>query len=134
MALADKIMAKPRYRDAARVFVIVDNGSDHRGKAAIDRLAAAYPNAIMIHTPIHASWLNQIEIFFSIVQRKVLCPNDFDSLEQLTTTLEAFIARHNAIAGPFNWKYSSTDLQRHLARTEAPTPAISTGQATLAAA
>ncbi len=43
------------------MFVIVDNGSDHRGKAAISRLRKAHPNAIMIHTPVHASWLNQVE-------------------------------------------------------------------------
>ena len=67
-------------RHRTRVFVIVDNGSDHRGQAAIGRLARARPNAIMIHTPVHASWLNQIEIFFSIIQKKVVSPNDFASL------------------------------------------------------
>ena len=64
MDLAGQVMARPEYKDAPRVFVIVDNGSDHRGQAAISRLAKAHPNAIMIHTPVHASWLNQIEIFF----------------------------------------------------------------------
>jgi transposase len=59
MDLAGRVMARPEYKDAARVFVIVDNGSDHRGQAAISRLARAHPNAIMIHTPVHASWLNQ---------------------------------------------------------------------------
>ena len=65
MDLVGQVMARPEYKNAPRVFVIVDNGSDHRGKAAIDRLRKAHPNAIMIHTPVHASWLNQIEIFFS---------------------------------------------------------------------
>ena len=65
MDLAGQVMARPEYKNAPRVFVIVDNGSDHRGQAAIDRLRKAHPNAIMIHTPVHASWLNQIEIFFS---------------------------------------------------------------------
>ena len=64
MDLAGQVMARPEYKNAARVFVIVDNGSDHRGQAAVNRLARAHPNAIMIHTPVHASWLNQIEIFF----------------------------------------------------------------------
>jgi hypothetical protein len=59
MDLAGQVMTRPEYRDAPRVFVIVDNGSDHRGQAAISRLARAHPNAIMIHTPRHASWLNQ---------------------------------------------------------------------------
>jgi transposase len=60
MDLAGQVMARPEYQDASRVFVIAVNGSDHRGQAAIKRLAKAHPNAIMIHTPRHASWLNQI--------------------------------------------------------------------------
>ena len=68
-------------RTRPRVFVVVDNGSDHRGKKAADRLRKAHPNAVMIHTPVHASWLNQIEIFFSVIQKKVVSPNDFPSLE-----------------------------------------------------
>ena len=79
MALMDQVMTHEPYASAPRVFVIVDNGSDHRGQAAARRLRDAYPNAIMIHTPVHASWLNQIEIVFSIVQKKAISPNDFAS-------------------------------------------------------
>jgi len=122
MALIDQIMTQPRYRDAPRVFVIVDNGSDHRGQAAITRLHDRYPNCIMIHTPIYASWLNQAEIFFSIIQRKVLTPNNFASTEQLAATLLAFIDRYNTTATPFQWKYTAADLERHLARIP-PAPA-----------
>jgi hypothetical protein len=67
MDLVAQVMARREYRDASRVFVIVDNGSDHRGEAAIGRLRAAHPNAVMIHTPVHASWLNQI------VRHEVAC-------------------------------------------------------------
>jgi hypothetical protein len=116
MDLAGKVMARPEYRDAARVFIIVDNGSDHRGQAAIDRLRNAHPNAIMIHTPVHASWLNQIEIFFSIIQKKVVSPNDFASLEQLSETLLAFVDRYNQTARPFNWKFTASDLTDLLRR------------------
>ena len=70
---------------AKRVFWIVDNGSSHRGQKAVDRLAAAFPNAVMVHTPVHASWLNQVEIYFSIVQRKVVSPNDFTDLDEVGT-------------------------------------------------
>jgi hypothetical protein len=70
MDLIGQVMSRPEYKDAPRVFVIVDNGSDHRGQAAAGRLRDAYPNAIMIHTPVHASWLNQIEVVFSIIQKK----------------------------------------------------------------
>ena len=110
MKLAARVMARPEYTNASRVFVIVDNGSDHRGQAAIRRLAAAWPNAIMIHTPIHASWLNQVEIFFSVIQKKVVTPNDFGSLDQLSGTLLAFIDRYNQTAKPYSWKYTSADL------------------------
>jgi transposase len=134
MDLVDTIMARPRYRDADRVFIVVDNGSDHRGQASINRLANAYPHAVLIHTPVHASWLNQVEIFFSIVQRKVLCPNDFTGLDQLRATLRAFISRHNLTARPFKWKYTATDLKRHLDHTETPTPAVIADQTTSNAA
>jgi len=111
MDLAGQVMARPEYKNAPRVFVIVDNGSDHRGQAAITRLASAHPNAIMIHTPLHASWLNQIEIFFSVIQKKVVTPNDFTSLDELSATLLAFVGRYNQTARPFNWKYTASDLR-----------------------
>jgi hypothetical protein len=110
MDLAGQVMGRPEYKNAPRVFAIVDNGSDHRGQAAIDRLARAHPNAIMIHTPVHASWLNQIEIFFSVIQKKVVTPNDFASLEELSATLLAFTGRYNQTARPFSWKFTAADL------------------------
>jgi transposase len=116
MDLMGQVMTQPEYQDAPRVFVIADNGSDHRGKAAIDRLAKAHPNAIMIHTPVHASWLNQVEIFFSIVQKKVITPGDFASTTQLSRTLLAFANRYNRTARPFNWKFSADDLTALLHR------------------
>ena len=110
MDLAGQVMARPEYKDAPRVFVIVDNGSDHRGQAAVTRLARAHPNAIMIHTPVHASWLNQIEIFFSVIQKKVVTPNDFASLGELSATLLGFVTRYNQTARPFSWKFTASDL------------------------
>jgi transposase len=91
----------------------------HRGKKAARRLRSAYPNCIMIHTPVHASWLNQIEIFFSIIQKKVVSPNDFASTAQLSATLLAFIDRHNKTARPFNWKFTAADLAGMLERINA---------------
>jgi transposase len=116
MDLVGQVMARPEYRDAPRVFIVVDNGSDHRGKKAIDRLRKAHPNAVMIHTPVHASWLNQVEIFFSVIQKKVVSPNDFPSLEKLSENLLAFIDRYNRTAGPFSWKYTADDLADLLRR------------------
>lgn len=119
MTLMNQVMTQPPYQDAPRVFVIVDNGSDHRGQAAAGRLRKAHPNAIMIHTPVHASWLNQAEIFFSIIQKKVITPNDFASLDGLSRTLLAFVNRYNAAARPFNWKFTAADLADLLDRISA---------------
>jgi transposase len=116
MDLMGEVMARPEYKNAPRVFVIVDNGSDHRGKAAADRLRRAHPNAVMIHTPVHASWLNQVEIFFSVIQKKVVSPNNFPSLDKLSETLLAFVDRYNRTAEPFSWKYTADDLKDLLRR------------------
>lgn len=72
-------MSTEPYASAKRVFWVLDNGSSHAGQASIDRLEGAYENLRLIHLPIHASWLNQIELYFSIVQRKALTPNDFSA-------------------------------------------------------
>jgi transposase len=134
MDLAGQVMARPEYRHAPRVFVIVDNGSDHRGQAAADRLRKAHPNAVMIHTPVHASWLNQIEIFFSVIQKKVVSPNDFASLDQLSSTLLAFVSRYNQTARPFNWKFTAADLADLLHRISEHEQAATTKQTDLATA
>jgi transposase len=116
--LVAQVMTREPYASADRVFWIVDNGSSHRGQAAIDRLAEQYPNAIMVHTPVHASWLNQIEIYFSIVQRKVLSPNDFTDIDAVCDRLSAFENRYNQTAQPFKWKFTTTDLTELLARLD----------------
>jgi hypothetical protein len=119
MALVDQAMTVEPYRSARRVFWVVDNGSSHRGHAAAQRLRDAHPNARMIHLPVHASWLNQVEIYFSVVQRKVLTPNDFADLSAVAARLLAFQDHYEQIAGPFEWKFTKTDLRNLLARTAA---------------
>jgi transposase len=116
--LVDEVMTREPYASASRVFWVVDNGSSHRGQTAIDRLTQRYPNAVMVHTPVHASWLNQVEIFFSIVQRKVVTPNDFTDLDQVQDRLTAFEHRYNATARPFRWKFTTADLTDLLTRIE----------------
>ena len=88
--LVGEVMGQEPYKSARRVFWILDNCSAHRGQKAADRLRVQWPNTILVHTPVHASWLNQVEIYFSIVQRKVLTPNDFVSLTELEQRLVAF--------------------------------------------
>ena len=94
-------MEQPPYATARRLFWIVDNGSSHRGPAAAGRLAERWPNLVLIHLPIHASWLNQIEIVFSILQRKVLTPNVFESLFELEDAILGFEAAYQAVAKPW---------------------------------
>jgi hypothetical protein len=114
--LVEQVMTSEPYASARRVFWIVDNGSSHAGKTSIKRTQDAWPTARLIHLPIHASWLNQIELYFSIVQRKALTPNDFDSLDALAARLLAFANQHRQIARPFEWTFSRHDLDRVLAR------------------
>jgi DDE superfamily endonuclease len=105
-----QVMTKEPYRSARRVFWIVDNGSDHRGKASIKRLQGRWRNLILVHTPVHASWLNQVEIYHSIIQRKVLAPNDFADTAEVARTLNAFEHHYNQIAEPFEWNFTRQDL------------------------
>jgi transposase len=117
--LVQQVMTTEPYASANRVFWVVDNGSSHRGQAAIDRMRNRWPTARMMHTPVHASWLNQCEIYFSVVQRKVVTPNDFYDLADVRNRLMAFQDLYNAAARPFNWKYTTNDLNELLARIAA---------------
>ena len=114
--LVDEVIREEPYASAERVFWIVDNGSSHRGKACVKRLQGEWPNLRLIHLPVHASWLNQIEIYFSVVQRKVLTPNDFADLEVLVERLIAFQERYEQFAEPFAWRFTRHDLDRLLSR------------------
>ncbi|MEP6463116.1 MAG: IS630 family transposase [Frankiaceae bacterium] len=117
--LVAQVMTAEPYASADRVFWVVDNGSSHRGQTSIDRMRKAWPNAHLIHLPVHASWLDQCEIYFSVVQRKVVAPNDFFDLEQIRARLAAFEVRYNAVAKPFNWKFTRHDLNDLLSRIDA---------------
>ena len=117
--LVQQVMTRPPYRDARRVFWIVDNGSSHRGKASVARLKQQFPRLTLVHGPVHASWLNQVEIYFSIVQRKVLTPNDFTGLDQLAERLLDFQYYWEATAKPFEWKFTKADLATLLAKLAA---------------
>ena len=117
-ALVDQFMSQHPYKAARRVFLIIDNGSAHRGKRSIDRLQGSWPNLNVVHTPVHASWLNQAEIYFSVVQRKVVTPNDFPDLETLEAHLLAFGRRYEQIAAPFQWKFTRQDLHTLLAKAD----------------
>jgi len=111
-------MTQEPYASAKRVFWVVDNGSSHRGQSAIDRLAERFSNAVMVHTPVHASWLNQVEVYFSIITRKVLSPDDFTDLAVVEKRLSDFEARYHDAARPFKWKFTANDLADLLERLD----------------
>jgi hypothetical protein len=114
--LVDQVMSQWPYNQARRVFWIMDNGSSHRGDASVQRLTQAYPRLVPVHGPVHASWLNQIEIYFSIVQRKALTPNDFTCLQDVADRLANFERYYESIAHPFEWKFTRADLSALMAR------------------
>ncbi len=118
--LVDPVMAQAPYKEARRVFWIVDTGSAHRGVKSVKRLQDKFSNLALIHGPVHASWLNQIEIYFSVLQRKALTPNDFSSLQALEERIIDFQKYYEQIAKPFEWKFTRKDLNRLISKVKTP--------------
>lgn len=114
--LVSQVMGHQPYRSARRVYFVADNGSSHRGPRAAEHLRTRWPNIVLVHTPIHASWLNQLEVYFSIVQRKLLTQSDFADLGALRRALKAFQNHYQRAAKPFKWTFRRRDLQLLLAR------------------
>jgi transposase-like protein len=124
MELAERVMTLEPYASARRVFWVVDNGSSHQGPRSVERMSAAWPNAQLVHLPVHASWLNQIEVVFSVIQRKVIAPADFADLAALADRLERFQDRYNHTARPFDWRFTRRDLAAMLERLDTPRPRV----------
>ena len=120
--LVEQVMAAEPYRSARRVFWVLDNGSSHRGDASVRRLVEAHPRLVPVHLPVHASWLNQVEVYFSILERKVLTPADAASLEELAARILAFQAHYELLAQPFEWRFTRADLAKLLGRLAARDP------------
>lgn len=126
--LVKQVMEQPDYCTPwecgdvrSRVFWVVDNGSSHRGVASVKRMSGAYPNAMLVHLPVNASWLNQVEVYFSMLQRKVLRPNDSANLQELELRIKLYEELTNRDPRPFDWrftKYDLFDLLQRLARRE----------------
>jgi len=108
------VMGQAPYRTAERVFWTVDGGSAHHRNTFPTRLQGRYANAIAVSLPVHASWLNQIELYFSIVQRKVLTLLDVASEEALMQRLLDFQDSYQERAQPFSWKFTADDLKKRL--------------------
>lgn len=121
--LVRQVMGHPDYRTPfgrcdvrSRVFWVADNGSSHRGEASVRRLSAACPNAILVHTPVNASWLNQVEVYFALLQRKVLTPNDSANLQELELRIRLYEELTNSDPRPFDWRFTKHDLFNLLQR------------------
>jgi len=89
-----------------KIHLVLDNYSTHIGKKTKQWLAN-HPRFIFHFTPKHCSWMNQVEQWFSILQRKRLRIVDFESIEHLKERLNAFITEWNAQAHSFNWEQKS---------------------------
>jgi hypothetical protein len=106
------------------VYWIVDNCASHAGRAWIERLEGGWQNLRPVHLPIHASWRNQIELSFSIVQPKAPSPNSFDSLAALADRPPRLGEHDRQIARPFDWTITRADPERVLAKITEPEPRL----------
>lgn len=116
--LVKQVLDQEPYASAERLFWIVDNGSSHRGEASKHRLRQVDSRLVLVHTPVHASWLNQVEIYFAIIQRKVLTPNDFAHLEAIRLRLALYEQLSNERPTPFRWAFDRTQLASLMAKIE----------------
>ena len=116
--LIDQLLLRSPYADAKRLFLIVDNGSSHRGQVSIRRMKKRDRRIHLLHTPLHASWLNQVEIYFSILQRKVLTPNDFPNLAAVESRLKLYEELSNRTPKPFQWKFTRQKMEHWLQRIQ----------------
>ena len=114
--LVDQVLEQEPYHDAEHLFFVVDNGSSHRGQTSVERMRRHNKKIILVHTPVHASWLNQVEIYFSIIQRKVLTPNDFANVDAIRLRLALYEQLSNQTPKPFAWKFTRQDLLNWLKR------------------
>ncbi len=96
----------------------------HAGKTSIARITKQWRTARLVHLPVHASWLNEIELYFSIVQRKALTPNDLDTLDALAERLLTFSEHYRQIARPFDWTFNRDDLHALMARIDHHEPQL----------
>ncbi|MGQ9553621.1 MAG: IS630 family transposase [Anaerolineae bacterium] len=112
--LVNLVMSQEPYASAGRVFWIMDGGPSHHPNTSPARLQAAYPNLIAVHLPSHASWLNQVEIYLSIVQRKALTPMDLSDRAAAAARILGFQDHYNETAKPFHWTFTRHHLQARL--------------------
>ena len=115
------LIAEARLRQVHTVALILDNGSTHAPKRLpnwLEEQSKALDKQLAFQVywlPTNASWLDQIEIWFSLLQRKLLQPNHFGSLDELQQAILEFIVRYNQTAKPLTWSYTVEKLEHKLA-------------------
>lgn len=124
--LLETVVQEEPYRSATRLFFVVDNGGSHSRQKFQARLAEwfpqpEYPEMIAVHLPKHASWLNQAELFFSLVGRKALPHFECGDRATMAEHLDRFIACHNEHPHPFHWRFTKEDLAERMKRWPSPT-------------
>src|SRR2546426_3543296 len=105
--LTDLVAETP---DGMQLHCIVDNLSAH-GTPKVEAFLDEHPHVFLHRTPTHASWLNQVELFFSIMERRLLRRGEFASVAELTERIIAFINDYNRQAKPFRWTYDGRPLK-----------------------
>lgn len=111
------------------IHVVLDNLRMHKGKQ-VQAWLTKHPRFVFHHPPVHCSWMNQVEQWFSILQRKRLVIADFASKAELAERLQAFIREWNEVAHPFAW--STKSVAKVMAKCE-PTPLAKAEEPRLAA-
>ncbi len=104
--LADLVAQTPEGLD---LHCVVDNLSTHKTEL-VKAFLEDNPRVHIHHTPTHASWLNQVELFFSILERRLLRRGEFDSVDHLAEKVIGFIKDYNRRAAPFRWTYDGRPL------------------------
>jgi hypothetical protein len=117
--LVEEVMEHPICSSADRVFWITDNGTAHHPNTFTGWLKKQYENVEGLHLPTGASWLNQIELYFSVLTRKALTGGSFDSVVDLMHQIAGFEVLWNAVPEPFEWTYTTDDLARLLEKLPA---------------
>jgi len=118
--LLEVILPEALRRGMHTLALIVDNGTTHAPKQLkgwLQQVIAerGWPLQVQVHwLPPNASWLDQIEIWFSVLQRKLLQPNDFESLQALLKAIDSFVRYYNRTAKPIHWTYTFEKLEQKL--------------------
>jgi hypothetical protein len=116
--LVYQVLAQEPYRSGTRLFWIVDHGSSHRGETATQRLHQVDSRIIRVHTPVHASWRNQVASYVAIIQRQVRTPNDLADLDALWLRLVLYEDLSHQSPTPFQWTFDRTQLTTLVAKIE----------------